>query len=129
MDIAKRIAQMSFAVKRKVGAIAVKDDNILGFGFNGMPAGFNNTCEHTLEDGKLKTNTEVLHAETNLVAKLSRSSLSLEDATVYVTAAPCIKCAVLLSQTRIKQVYFDEYFSNDEGIYLLNKVGIGVSKL
>jgi len=125
MNLAEEVAQMSYAKRRQVGAVAIKDGNILGFGFNGTPAGFPNNCED--EDGK--TFDWVLHAEVNLIAKLAKSTMSLEDATVYVTTSPCMTCAKMLAQSGVKQVFYRDAYSKEDGLYLLNKLNIGVSQL
>jgi len=125
MRLATEVAQMSYAKRRQVGALAVKDGNILGFGFNGTPSGFPNDCED--EDGT--TFDWVLHAEVNLIAKLAKSTMSLEDATVYVTTSPCMTCAKMLAQSGVKQVFYRDAYSKQDGLYLLNKLNIGVSQL
>lgn len=124
IDLAKRIAQMSYAQKRQVGAIAVKNNNILSFGFNGTPTGMSNTCED--ENGK--TFPWVIHAEANLVSKAAAEGLSLRDSTVYVTTAPCDNCALLLIQAGVERVVFDEYYKTDSGIVYLQYSGIQVNK-
>lgn len=124
IDLAKRIAQMSYAQKRQVGAIAVKNNNILSFGFNGTPTGMCNTCEN--EDGK--THPWVIHAEANLVSKAAAEGLSLRGSTVYVTTAPCDNCALLLIQSGVQRVVFDEYYKTDSGIVYLQYSGIQVDK-
>lgn len=124
VDLANRIAQMSYAVKRQVGAIAVKNNNILSFGFNGTPAGFLNTCE----DSHGKTLPWVIHAEANLVSKAAAEGLSLRGSTVYITTAPCDNCALLLIQAGVERVVFDDYYKTDSGISYLNDSGIQVTK-
>ena len=78
MDVAARFAQLSSAVRLQVGAIVVKDDRIIIIGYNGMPSGWDNVCEDTVyqQDGTsaLKTKPEVLHAESNAIAKLAKSN-------------------------------------------------------
>ena len=125
MDIAERIALMSYARRRKVGAIAVRDGNILGFGFNGTPSGYDNNCE----DEEFKTKPEVLHAEENLVSKLARGTNGLLGSDVYVTTAPCLGCAKLLSQAGVRKVFYLEDYKNQDGLKLLNNLNIGVEKL
>lgn len=137
MDVAARFAELSSAVRLKVGAIVVKDNRIISIGYNGMPAGWDNTCEFKnykidgwLHDGEgsyeLKTKPEVLHAETNAIAKLARSSESGEGATLFVTHAPCIDCAKLVYQSGISSVYYRNQYRSDAGIEFLNKAGIEV---
>ena len=124
VDLSRRIAQMSYAKKRQVGAIAVKNNNILSFGFNGTPAGFLNTCE----DDTGKTHPWVIHAEANLVSKAAAEGLSLCGSTVYITTSPCDNCALLLIQARVNRVVFDEYYKTDSGIVYLQESGIEVNK-
>jgi dCMP deaminase len=133
MDIAKRVAQMSYAVRAKVGCVAVKDDNLIAFGFNGMPAKMNNVCEH-YEDagmmgGNLVTNPEVSHAEENLIAKIAKSSNSSEGATVYVTLEPCLHCAKLLYSSGITRVLYDEEYRTHAGAEYLKNRGVEITKL
>jgi dCMP deaminase len=116
MKIAKVFAEHSSAKRKKVGAVIVKDDRIISIGYNGMPSGWSNDCEI---DGVTKP--EVLHAESNAIAKLARSTESGEGATLFVTCAPCLECAKLIYQSGIKEVFYDEDYRNNDGVYFLNK--------
>ena len=91
MDIAERVAQLSHAERKKVGAVLVRDGNILAFGYNGTPSGFDNACECDNI-----TKREVLHAESNAIAKVARSTESAEGSSLYVTLSPCFECAKLI---------------------------------
>ena len=120
MDVAERFAQLSHAQRAKVGAIIVKDDRIISIGYNGMPSGWNNVCEHDIHDHKLGTTTsvtkaEVLHAETNAIAKLAQSSESGKDAILFCTHLPCMECAKLIYQSGIKEVYYREEYKAAKG--------------
>lgn len=131
MDVAERFAQLSSAVRLKVGAIVVKDDRIISIGYNGMPAGWDNTCEYMEFDDNgdelgLKTKAEVLHAETNAIAKLARGSESGDGATLFVTHAPCIDCAKLVYQSGIKRVYYRKQYRNTDGVDFLKNANIEV---
>ena len=104
MDVAERFAQLSSAKRLQVGAIVVKDDRIISIGYNGMPTGWDNCCEDIIRTDEVgfqvtKTKAEVLHAETNAIAKLAKSSESGLGATMFVTHAPCIDCAKLVYQS------------------------------
>ncbi len=92
MKIAEVTAGLSYAKRLNVGAVIVKENQILATGYNGMPSGWENICEHEV-DGQLVTKPEVLHAETNAIAKVSQSTESSKDATLFCTHAPCIECA------------------------------------
>ena len=111
MDVAERFAQLSHAQRAKVGAIIVKDDRIISIGYNGMPSGWDNVCEHDIHHHELGTTTsvtkaEVLHAETNAIAKLAQSSESGKDAILFCTHLPCMECAKLIYQSGITEVYY-----------------------
>jgi dCMP deaminase len=133
MDLTDRVADMSFAERKKVGSIAVKNGNILAFGFNGTPSGFDNECEFKdyAEDGsfKLVTKEEVVHAEANMVAKAAREGVSLKDSTVYINIAPCCNCALLLIQSGVSKVVYKEMYRSEVGLKLLNSSKIPVEKL
>ena len=109
-------------MRRKVGALIVKDKMIISDGYNGTPAGFENRCE----DETGHTYPYVLHAEANAITKVACSNNSSEGATLYVTSSPCIECAKLIIQSGIKRVVFSEYYRLQDGIELLRKAGISV---
>ena len=115
LDIAQRISEMSHDTDHKVGAVIVKDNNILAFGFIGMPAGMPNECKHA--NGS--TLPEVIHAEANAICKLAKSTVSSEGATLYSTLSPCVECAKLIMQSGIDRILFRETFKDDAGILLL----------
>jgi dCMP deaminase len=135
-----------------VGAIVVKDDRIISIGYNGMPAGWDNDCEYreylyhghnhgefaadyfdqTDENGRmyrLKTRPEVLHAETNAIAKLARSNESGLDADLFVTHAPCLDCAKLIYQAGIRRVWFGTSYRDDAGVDFLVHSGVEVTQV
>lgn len=124
---------MSYAERLKVGAVAVKDNNIIAFGFNGTPTGFDNECEYkdyyTDGDYRLVTKPEVIHAEANLVAKAAREGLSLKGSTVYLTHSSCATCAVLLVQSGIKRQVFKEFYRDSTGINILKQSNIEVEQI
>jgi dCMP deaminase len=129
MDLATRVSEMSYAVRSKVGAVIVKNDNIISIGWNGTPSGMDNTCEIINVDGSLSTKPEVLHAESNSLMKLARSNESAEGATLYVTMSPCPECAKLIKQARIARVIYRDKYRLPEGILLLQQLGIQVDQL
>jgi dCMP deaminase len=133
MQTAQTFAKLSSARRLHVGAIVVKDDRIISIGYNGMPAGWDNNCEDETryEDGGviLKTKPEVLHAETNAIAKLARSNESGLGADIFVTHAPCLDCAKLIYQSGIRAVYYDKDYRDITGVEFLTKSGVAVEKL
>lgn len=118
-------AENSYCQRRKVGALVVKDKMIISDGFNGTPSGFENVCE----DENQVTRPYVLHAEANAITKLARSHNNSDEATLYVTASPCIECAKLIIQSGIKRVVYGEKYRLDDGIQLLERAGIKVEFL
>src|SRR6056300_1170167 len=134
MDVAERFAQLSSAQRLQVGAIVVKDDRIISIGYNGMPSGWDNCCEEW--DGEdewgntiTKSKKEVLHAESNAIAKLASSHESGKNATLLCTHAPCIDCAKLIYQSGIATVYYKNDYRSTAGIEFLDKSKIKVTKL
>ena len=134
MTIANTVALMSSARRLQVGAIVVKDDRVISMGYNGMPSGWDNNCEDIVElheDGGhiLKTKPEVLHAETNAIAKLARSSESGLDSDLFVTHSPCLDCAKIIYQSGIRRVYYANNYRDNSGLDFLQKSGIEITKL
>ena len=142
MDIAQRTADLSHAMRLHVGAIVVKDDRIISIGYNGMPAGWDNNCEvavdvdpsdprynHSHFTKELKTKPEVLHAETNAIAKLAKSNESGMGATMFITHAPCLDCAKLIYQSGINCVLYRNSYRSDDGINFLQKASVKVEKI
>ena len=129
MDVAYRFAKLSHARRLHVGAIIVKDDRIISIGYNGMPAGWENNCELTQEDGTLVTRPEVLHAEMNALMKLAKSTESGNAASIFITHAPCMDCAKSIYQAGILEVYYSEEYRSSNGIAFLKQCDIRVKKL
>ncbi len=113
-------AENSYCERRKVGAIIVKDQMIISDGYNGTPAGFENICE----DSSGATKPYVLHAEANAITKVARSNNSSDNATLYVTASPCLECAKLIIQAGIRRVVYNELYRITDGLDLLERAGV-----
>ena len=133
MKTAETFSECSTAKRLHVGAIVVKDDRIISIGYNGMPSGWDNDCEDIKinNDGQyeLKTKPEVLHAETNAIAKLAKSNESGLGATMFITHAPCLDCAKLVYQSGINTVYYRNSYRNEDGIHFLEKAGVKIGKI
>jgi dCMP deaminase len=123
MEVARIYSQLSSAKRLQVGAVIVKDKRVLSIGYNGMPTKWTNECEFTDEHGlNIYTKPEVLHAETNAIAKVAKSSESCDGATIYSTTAPCLDCAKLIYQSGIKRVVWNTpHLRSDDGIQFLQK--------
>lgn len=150
--MAYQIAKLSYAERRKVGCIIVKDEQIVSVGYNGTPHGFDNKCEELetsywenpdhaslLEDNgwilstdgscschRHVTKREVLHAESNAIAKLAKSTISSVGTTLYTTTMPCFDCAKLIIQAGVAEVYYCEDYRDTSGVDLLIDAGIAV---
>jgi dCMP deaminase len=148
IDWAKRLSELSHAKRLQVGAVIVKDDSVISYGYNGMPAGWDNDCEdriyanewtidsnewqYTDADGKpynLKTKSEVLHAESNAISKLARSHNSGAGADIFITHSPCLECAKLIYQSGISRVFYSQDYRDRAGVDFLLRSGIPVEKL
>jgi len=152
MDIADLTSKLSSAIRLNVGAVIVKGNKILGTGYNGMPTGWTNECEYkeympgdvwdeqlypleeydsTVESNRryrLVTKDEVLHAEMNVISKVSASTESSEGATLFVTHAPCIHCAKAIYQSGIKQVYYRDAYRDARGLEFLEQGKVSVTR-
>lgn len=129
MDIAIRVAEESYCIRKKVGAILVKDNSrIISIGYNGTISGEDNSCEETLSDGSLQTKSTVVHAEQNVFRKILKSTESSLGATLYITLQPCENCSGLIIDSGIKRVIFKEEYRCDKGLEKLRKKGIIVEK-
>src|SRR5690606_16384095 len=123
--IAIRTSQLSRCERAKVGAVLVNWDytNMLSYGYNGTPSGFDNCGE---VDNVTKS--EVLHAETNAIMKVATSVMSSQGGILYLTLSPCFDCAKLIIQCKIKRVVYLNEYRITEGIVFLRKAGIIVQK-
>ena len=125
MRMARVWSENSYCVRRKVGALMVKEQRIISDGYNGTPSGFENICE----DENNVSKPYVLHAEANAISKVARSHNSSDGATLYVTASPCIECSKLIIQAGIKRVVYGELYRLTDGIDLLKRAGVVVEYL
>lgn len=140
MDIAERISKMSHARRLQVGSVLVQNDSIISYGWNGMPAGWDNNCEDeelqtyagfegSISNIKLITKPEVLHAEANCLMKVAKTTNSSLGSTLYVTHAPCIGCAKIIHQSGVKSVYYKHIYRNEDGIKFLETCEVEVTKI
>ena len=122
MRMARIWAENSYCLRRKVGAILVKDKMIISDGYNGTPSGFENSCEDEHNNSK----PYVLHAEANAISKVARSNNSSDGATLYVTASPCMECAKLIIQAGIRRVVYGEEYRIADGLELMRRADIEI---
>lgn len=147
INIAKEVATLSHCVRSKVGAVLVKDGNIISFGYNGTPSGIDNCCEVRSymdaesaaymnpewieltwplkdEDGhryKLQTKSTVIHAESNAILKAAKSGYAVEGSTLYLTLSPCLDCCKLVLQSGVTRVLYLNNYRNLEGVEFLKQ--------
>jgi dCMP deaminase len=138
MDVAIRTAKLSRAQRKQVGAIVIKDDRMIGYGFNGTPPGWKtNACEEfKLVHNKLiaggafstlVTRKEVIHAEANAIAKVAKSPESSAGSTMYCTHSPCMECAKQMVSAGIERVvYYEKY---GDGVSFLREAGIRIEQI
>jgi dCMP deaminase len=146
LKVAETYAELSSAKRLKVGAVIVKDNRIISIGYNGMPSGWDNDCEDLIisADGTIPydhtertwtvtpkvglttmiTKKEVIHAESNAITKVAKSTESSEGAVLYTTCSPCLDCAKLIHQAGISRVVYGYKYKATEGLTFLEKCGI-----
>ena len=133
MAAAEVYSKLSSAKRLQVGCVVVKYNTIIGIGYNGMPSGWTNDCEDVIQLSddtvELKTKSEVLHAETNALAKIAKSTNSSEGSSLFVTHAPCLDCAKLIYQSGINSVYYRNSYRDEKGIDFLKHCKVEVSKV
>jgi len=133
MNVAEVYASLSSATRLKVGCVIVKNDTIIGIGYNGMPSGWDNVCEDEEydQDGfhiTSKTKKEVIHAEINAISKVARSTNSSEGAYMFITHAPCMECSKALFQSGIQKVFYKNEYRDLSGIKFLKDCGMEVEQ-
>ena len=156
MKFAELTSTLSYAKRLQVGSVIVKNDQIIGTGYNGMPSGWDNDCEFKVWDNGaggwlsveefesqypyetwneqagrnvrygLKTRPEVLHSEMNALMKVAQYTESTKNATLFCTHAPCIDCAKAIYQAGITTVYYKEDYRSTDGLEFLRRSGVNV---
>jgi dCMP deaminase len=116
INIAKEIGTLSYCTRSKVGAVLVKDGNVISFGYNGTPAGMDNACEENNV-----TKDEVIHAEMNAILKAAKSGNAVDGSTLYLSLSPCQNCCKLIIQSGISRVVYLEGYRDLKPIEFLSK--------
>jgi len=134
MSVAELTAKLSRARRLQVGCVIVRDDNIISFGWNGTPPGWDNNCEDEIwnaHNGKyeLKTKPEVIHAEANALIKLAKGSSSSQNSTMFLTHAPCLECAKLIASSGIGNLYYRNLYRNKDGVDFLHQSKIPINQI
>lgn len=120
LEMATLWSKRSHCRRKKVGALLIKDEQIISDGYNGTPSGSSNDCE----DGNDTTYWYVIHAEMNVISKLAKNTNTSNNSTLYVTLSPCRECSKVLLQSNIKRVVFSEFYRDIEGLFFLYENGV-----
>ncbi len=131
MGITNLVAERSTCIRRKVGAVAVKNKRILATGYNGVPSGI----EHCAVVGCLREQLNIpsgerheicrgLHAEQNVIIQAAVHGISLQNAEIYCTTRPCLICTKMLINCQIKKIYYVEAYADALSLQMLDEAGI-----
>ena len=129
MKCAIASAEMSDAVRKKVGAVIAREGRILASGYNGQPRGIDNCCEIANNENELVTKDTVVHAEMNALLFCAKYGIATDNADLYITMCPCQKCASAIIQAGIKHIYYLDEYRDMSAIELLNEVGIEIERI
>jgi dCMP deaminase len=135
MEITRLVARRSSCLRRQVGAVLVKDRNILATGYNGVPTGIT----HCAETGCLRAKLNVpsgerhelcrgLHAEQNAIIQAAKHGTNIDGATLYSTTMPCIICAKMIINAGIKRVVYEEGYADQLSMEMVAESGLLVEK-
>lgn len=116
MTITRQVAERSTCLRAKVGAVIVRDKNILATGYNGSPAGLPHCYDvgcliyrSTTPAGEVEENCfRTIHAEINAIAQAAKNGAGIRDADIYITHTPCIHCFKVLINTGIKRIFYEK---------------------
>jgi dCMP deaminase len=125
MDIARRVADESYAKRLKVGSAILTQNGALFVGFNGTLPGFINRCEK--EDGSTDESITV-HSEQNALYKMLREGVSAKGSTIYISHSPCEQCCKMLIASGIYRVVYGQPFRDEKPLDTLKQAGILVDK-
>ena len=131
MDIARLVASRSTCLRRQVGALLVKDKNILTTGYNGTPSGIAH-CETVgclrqqlnVPSGERHELCRGLHAEQNAIIQAARHGVNIDAATLYCTNSPCIICSKMLINAGIRQIVYLDGYPDHLSLAMLKEAGI-----
>lgn len=133
MRIAFLVAERSTCLRRRVGAVVVKDRRILATGYNGAPSGIRH-CEETgclreqlgIPSGQRHELCRGLHAEQNAIIQAALHGVSLKGAVMYITTQPCIICTKMLINAGIKEIVISEGYPDKLAREFLDEAGVKV---
>lgn len=123
MGIARQVAERSTCDRKHVGAVIVKEKNILATGYNGSIAGMPHCDDvgHMMENGHC---VATVHAEANAIIQAAKNGVAIAGASIYVTASPCWNCFKLIANSGIKEIYFGEFYRDERIFEVAQTIGI-----
>jgi len=135
IDIARLISRRSTCIRRRVGAVLVKDKRILATGYNGAPTGFAH-CEDTgclreqnnIPSGQRHELCRGLHAEQNAIIQAAFHGISIQGATLFCTTLPCSICFKMLINAGIREIVYEEGYPDDLTDALLKEADLIITK-
>jgi len=136
MEIARVAARRSTCLRRQVGAVAVRDRQILATGYNGAPDGLANCSEVGcvratlgIPSGERHELCRGLHAEQNLIIQAAVHGVAMSDATVYCTFQPCVVCSKMLINAKVARVVFAGEYPDRLAYEMLQEAGVELSRI
>ena len=135
--ITKQVATRSTCLRRKVGAIIVKDKRILTTGYNGAPKGVQNCLERGkclreelgIPSGQRHEMCRGLHAEQNAIIQAAYHGVSIKDSVVYSNTQPCVQCAKMIINSGIRKIYYFKDYPDELSLELLKEAEVELIKL
>ena len=136
MSIAELVSKRSTCIRRKVGAVIVKDKRILATGYNGAPSGI----KHCIEIGCLREKLKIpsgerhelcrgLHAEQNAIIQAAYHGVEIKDSVLYCTNLPCIICTKMIINAGIKKIYYKDGYPDKLSKEMFNEANIELIKV
>ena len=137
MTITREVAERSTCTRAKVGAVIVRDRNILATGYNGSPAGLPHCTEvgcliYTSQTptGEVEENCfRTIHAEINAIAQAAKNGVAIRGGDIYITHTPCIHCLKVLINTGIRTVYYEREYKVSTLKSLLDQADIRLERV
>ena len=135
MEITTLVARRSTCLRRQVGAVIVKDKNILASGYNGAPSG----VAHCIDVGCLRERLKIpsgerhelcrgLHAEQNAIIQAAKHGTNIDSSTLYCTTMPCIICSKMIINSGIKRIVYQEGYPDDLAAEMIGESGVLMEK-
>ena len=136
MEMAHLASKRSTCIRRKVGAVLVKDNHVIATGYNGASSGATHCSQKNCLREQLKIPSgerheicRAVHAEQNAIVQAARYGIASEGSTIYVTVTPCFICAKILINAGVKEIVIDGDYPDSFTMDLLKEVGIKIRKL